>query len=803
MSDKLFLRTLIFCLLFTLFHIHLLAGNHSAQGHIHGVVKDSLSEEGLPFASVQLRMIGDSSIIRGTYSDSTGYYRFTDIPLGQYQVLASYMGYEEQVRQVWVEPRDQVCHFLLAPISHKIGDVIITAEKSLYEKTRDRTVVNVSSNKTLTGGSATDVLKTIPSVDIDIDGKITYRGSDRVTLLIDGQRSELIQTLDQIPADQIEKVELINNPSARFEAEGMSGIINIVLKSGKKRGNKTTLMLTAGVPETLGGNAGYYGTRQDLRVNVQGGLSHQTKFQVKDHIRENYQDSEALDYHQLDRQDENLNQAFLKTGLDQNLGSRQSWGISLMGTTQFNTADRTIEYESLFHDGELADQSTKELVIDLNNYALDGQIRHLYRFKDKSKLQTSGHISYLDRWQKMNNRLFSFPGATDPELQNTYSQQYNSEGEFLLDYHRTFPDSIPFETGYHFRIRDLLNDFRSESFSGSGGWQEDTEWTNAFHYRQIIHSGYVSLSARLIGLDIQAGLRGEYTLNRQDEALADDYLDFFPSLSVSKSFTSRWSVFAAYNRRINRPTIKMLNPYTDEYADVLNLHRGNPLLQPEYVHSAEAGTRVQGELGTVMTSVYFRDIDQAISRIKSAANDSALVVTFMNLDGARMIGGELAVSFRPVDWWSFHSSAHVFYTSLTGNFENNAIEKDKTAWNLTVSSQFTLFNRLVWQLSGNYRSKLPSVLGTYQPRYYMDGALSLNVWKKKGQIVAKVSDLFNTYSYGLDLDAVDADGFRYSQTNRRKNQSQYFTLSLIFNMDGKEAGQKQKQGQFFLDEFDK
>jgi outer membrane receptor protein involved in Fe transport len=233
------------------------------------------------------------------------------------------------------------------------------------------------------------------------------------------------------------------------------------------------------------------------------------------------------------------------------------------------------------------------------------------------------------------------------------------------------------------------------------------------------------------------------------------------------------------------------------------MHKGNPDLKPEYVNSVEVGNRFIFKKFSGLISVYYRHIDQAISRIKSASNDSALVVSFMNLDKAKLLGGEISLSYKPFEWWNINSSSNIFHTNLTGEYGNNHVNNSKTGWNFSLSNNFKLPKDFGFQLSGYYRSKLPSIMGVYKERYYIDLALNKKIIKNSAQIVFKISDVFNTYKFGLDLDAIDDKGYRYSQINRRENESRYFILSFIYNINGKEQQRKKRKENFFLDGFDK
>jgi outer membrane cobalamin receptor len=770
---------------------------------LNGVVKDSLSGEGLPFATIQILTTKDSSFVKGVITNAQGNYLISDVPTGEYIIIASYMGYHEKKAVLDIQSKKVKFDFHLIQKSISLSEISITAEKNLVEKKLEKTTVNVSKNTTISGGTAMDVMQTLPSVDIDIDGNINYRGSTKLTILINGEKSELVKSLDQIPADQIGKIELINNPSAKYEAEGMSGIINIVLKSGKPGKNKITLMINGGIPKNIGGNIGYSGTTKKTTFFVNAGIKHKTQFQTKEHLRENYENPNAFNYYQYDRQDENLNDVFLNTNFNYKIRKNQKIGISLIGSKKFNNADRTIDYKTLAKSGQRANESLKEIGIDLNNCSIDGILKYKYNFKKGQYLSSKVHYSFFDQLQVMNNKFYPDLMYVNPELQNTYSKQINKRTDVSLDYIHPFNDSLSFETGYNFNVRNLLNDFSSETYTNSGEWLNDTTLANKFNYIQMIHAVYFNISAKLKYMELQVGVRSELTSNSQNGISADEYIDFFPSINISHQLNNHFTFFAGYNQRINRPTIKMLNPFSDEYADLLNMHKGNPDLKPEYVNSIEVGNQFVFNKLSGMGSVYYRNIDQAISRVKSASNDSALFVTFINLDKAKLFGGEISFTYTPFKYWSINSNSNIFYTNLSGEYGNNQVNNSKTGWTLSLSNSFKLPKDFGFQFSAYYRSKLPSVMGTYKERYYTDLAFNKKFLENKAQVIFKISDVFNTYIFGLDLDAIGDDGYRYSQINRRKKESRYFILSFIYNINGKEQQQKKKKEKFFLDDFDK
>ncbi len=774
------------------------------QGQISGIISDESSGEGLPYATILLTSSLDSSFSKGIITDSEGNFSIGELSYGSYIIEVSFMGFEKKTQYLELNKKKINLNIKLRKKEYSFSEVEVSAEKELKEEGIEKTTVNVTKNMTLSGGNALDVMQSLPSVDLDINGQIQYRGSNRVTILINGKPSELVKSLEQIPADQIEKVELINNPSAKYEADGMSGIINVVMKSTDDKFENTSLNIFYGYPKTTGGSLGLYKQYDKATVYLNGSANLKTQFQTKEHWRYNYEDLEALDYYQYDRQDQILQNYMLSTGANYKIKPKHQVGISLIASGKTNFADRNIDYQSWDKEGAIIHHSNKDIEIHQYNYVIDGSLDYQFQINKTQKLETNLHYNFLDGSQKMSFDFYPIDVSNDGDhdYQKTYSDQLNKTGDLSLDYTWDISDSSLLESGYFYSHEDLLNDFRSESYNHSNeNWQPDTSLANQFHYLQAIHAAYINLERKLKYFDFQIGLRGEFSSTNQFVKAKEEYFDLFPSLRLSKKLDKYFKVYGTYNRRINRPILKMINPYTNEYADILNMHIGNPDLKPEYVNSFELGTQITAKKSTAKMAIYYRRIDQAISRVKSASNDSALLVTFMNLDQAQLFGGELNYSLKATKWWQVNANVNIFYTTLQGIYGPNQIDKSHTGWTASMKNQFKLPWKLHMQFNMFYKSALPDVLGTYQERYYADLAVSKKVLKNKGKFIFKISDVFNTYKFGLDLVGLDENGYHYQQINRRKNESQYFILSFVYNFSGKEK--KKKKENFYLEGFGK
>jgi outer membrane receptor protein involved in Fe transport len=766
---------------------------------ISGTVKDIQNNEGIPFANIQILNEQDSSFVTGIVTDLDGNYS-NNISKGKYIIVVSFIGYMNEIKITNIQEDIEKIDFLLSPKAIALSEVSVTAERNIVEQSIEKTTVNISKDKTVSGGTAIDALRNIPFVNIDMNGKVYYRGSDKVMVLINGNKSGLSGSLEQISADQIEKIEVVNNPSAKYESEGATGIINIVFKTSKAGQNKTSFKLNVGYPKTLGGNIGYSMMKKKTQFFINAGINHKTRFQTKEHFRDNYGNNNTYNYYQYDRQDGDINAVVINSNIRQAINDKHKIGASLMGSRKFNGANREINYKALNKLGDIENESFKEISIDLDNYSIDGSLDHRFDIKKGNYLTSKLHYSYFDQIEKMNNTFYPNTFSDIHELQNTESKQVNKILDLSFDYKHSLNDTMFFETGYRLENQDLLNGFDSKSYNKqTESWENNTISGN-FKYLQTINALYLVFNANINNWKLQAGVRGEYTTTKQSDDRQDNYLEIFPSANISHKLNTNHTVFIGCNRRINRPTIKMLNPYFGEYADALNMHIGNPYLKPEIVNMIEGGNHFVYNKFSGKISVYYQHINQAISRVKSAVNDSALVVSYTNLKKATHTGGELSLSYKPFKAWGVSFNGDVFYTTLVGKYNNNIIDKSRTGWNLSLANNIKLPYGINMQILAYYKSKIASALEVYKERYYIDIALSKKILKDKALINFRISDIFNTNKFSPFVNARDDNGYWYSQTNTRKIETRYFVVSIVYNVGKKTSANKKKKGKFFLDD---
>ena len=807
-------KGLFLIIIITLSFVNGLFASNPVKGEICGTVQDSITDEFIPYTTIRLFNVMDSTLIVGCITGNNGKFCLSDIDYGSYYLVVDFIGYNRKNIEISLDNKKMELKIVLSNNHISLPELEVTAEKKLIENTVEKKTYNVSKNTTISGGNALDALQSLPSVSIDIDGITTYRGSENVMILINGEQSGLItkdnnSALEQIPAEAVEKIEVISNPSAKFDAQGMSGVINIILKNDSNSGSSSNIRLSAGYDNVFEAHGGYSKSAKKYSFNISGGINHKSAYQTKEHLRTNYENPNAGNYYQFDSMNNNYNTGIVATGFVYKINKKNNINASAFFNKEITKGDRKIKYKTFDPENILVRMYDKYINISNNSYGFDGAIAYNKKFDNPEQtLKISTHYSIFDRAQEMENSQHNHVNDITPELQNTQSIQFNQLASIKVDYQHPVNKSSILETGYKITYQDINSDFTSLSYNyTNNNWVDDTAMNNNFGYIEMNNAFYINYNGSFSFFDMQAGIRAEHTHNIINDTLTNDYLDFFPSITLSKKFNNN-TVYIGYNRRINRPKVSMLNPYSNEYADVLNMHIGNPYLMPEYVNSFEVAFHHTGDKFSFSETVYFRTIKDAISRLKSATNDSALTMRYINLDHAKMFGNEIIASFNPLKWWEINAGFNLFYTSLKGTYKNNIVNNSKLGYTGELTTQFKLPKQINIQLSGYYRSKLPSVMGTFVSRYYVDFAVKKNLFGKKGVLIFKISDIFNTYRYGLNLDAIDDNGYRYSQSNERIKESRFFILTFNYSFGSINNGYKQKskkkvKNKFFLEDFDK
>ncbi|MDP9042301.1 MAG: TonB-dependent receptor family protein, partial [Bacteroidota bacterium] len=625
-----------------------------AIGHFYGRIVDSKTNKGLDGTSVQLAISHmdtathnrRDSVIRGAITPSNGNFSFEDLPIaGSYRLKITAIGYKPIDQRVTFnisdaqntdpEQRMSAVDKDLGNIKLEIDptslqQVTVTAEKPLIQLGIDRKIYNVEKDLSAPGGTAVDIMKNIPSLAVDIDGNVTLRNASP-TIFVDGRPTTL--TLDQIPADEIESVEIITNPGAKFDASGgISGILNIIMKKNRKPGYNGAIR--AGVDKRGGYNGGGNINIKEGKVNIfaSGNLNHRKSISPGTTDRFTFISSPEFKLHQADSSVNNNHFVFGRLGLDYFLDNRNTLSVSgtfVHGTSKPYT-NSTILQDTLYNNGYSNSSLTQRYSntsSDFNNRS--GMISYKHNFpRSGEEWTTDANYSYgkSGSVNKINSYVFNNP---EGNLSNSYKQQQNINGdnEYITaqtDFTNPFTEKAKLETGARIAVRNIsnLNSFNTVDSTGRLIYQPLL--SSNYRYHDQVLAGYVQYSNTVGKLGFQFGLRAENStyhgtnsFAKKDNSGAGGLKDtlgsfsnnypvsLFPSIFLTEKLADGQDLQLNYTRRIDRPSFFQLTPFTD-YSDSLNLSRGNPDLKPQFTNSVEMAYQINYQRNTFMASVYYK-----------------------------------------------------------------------------------------------------------------------------------------------------------------------------------------------------
>jgi outer membrane receptor protein involved in Fe transport len=777
-----------------------------AQVSIEGQLLQTTDKKPVGFATVSLFSFPDSSMLAGLLTDEKGGFAFKGLKAGSFKIRASYVGYESVWTELIVLKNNDAFRklkVLIQPKTKLLNDVTVTGERSYMQQTVDKKVYNIARDLNSVGGNAADVLGNIPSVALDMDRNLTLRGNSSVTVLIDGKPSSLTganrqAVLEQLQASDIEQVEVITNPSAKYDPDGIAGIINIILKKNRKAG------FTGNAGFNVGNN---HKSQENFALNYKQGKWN-TWLTVSNASMVNYLNGhsdrtnsrDTLFYQKQYNDGSNRNNTF-----STRLGAEYQWTKYLTVGASVNYSYRDyFSYNTFTSENRLADQriyNVSNRYSDYGNYgtSIDYNVSARKTF-EKPKKYVNIDLTYSEgdiqdylrgrRWF-----IAEMPGqASIPtRFQITSTPHPTRIFTGMLDYSTPFSKDMKFETGLKLISRRLDNTFFSKSRNiDDSVWSADTALNNHFVYTENVYSAYGVLSGVFAGWNYTAGLRLEQTLAKAEQITTGQefplqYFSIFPSGGISRRFGNQ-EVNINYSRRINRPSIESLNPFPD-FTDPYNFMYGNPRLRPEYISALEAGYSRPIPLGSFVLNVYYRYLYDVISRFRSVTSDGIANTSFVNIANSNQYGADLTVNIEPFKWWKNMINLKYFIQEMNGaNLEGSLTNKSNGGL-IRLTSNFKIFK--TWDLQAIYSNMIWGVIlqGRIIPVQALDLALRKDVLKGKGTINIRLSDVFDTRQF-----SIYSVGIGFEQTMVRKRESRFIMIGFSWRFgSGKDATPKQKK----------
>ena len=804
--------------------------------NITGMVFDQETGHALEYATLVLQSVQRPDRITGGITDITGKFEVETFP-GRYHVRVEYLGYKtyELKDQVFRTSTD-LGRITLSIDAEQLEAVEVVGERTTVELRLDKKVYNVGSDLTVRGGSVTDVLDNVPSVTVDVEGNISLRGNESVRILINGKPSALSglnpETLQQLPAEAIEKVEVITNPSARYDAEGTAGILNIVLKQSKTAGLNGSLNLFAGQPDNFGGALSLNLRREKFNIftnttyryrNAPGNALFEQENFNPDGTTASFQD-EIRDY-QRERKGFNTNIGFElffddTSSLTNSFVYRNSTGNSLTNIDFFNfdgSRNPTIRRNRFTNEDE-EDQNIQYSVNFVKRFEKDGhELTMDYQFSSGYDFENSiiEEVILGDNIDLPTEQTINDESQERQLLQMDYVLPFgkDNQSQFELGYRGTFNN---FNTDFDFGILD------------NGILDVDPNFSNELNYKEYVNAAYVQLGTKYKKFNILGGMRMEASdigieLVNTGEVTDKDYVDWFPSIFLGYEFSEKEQLTISYSRRLRRPRSRFINPFPSRSSNT-NLFQGNPDLDPTYTNAFDFGYLKRWDKFTFNTSAYYNRSTGVFQFIQQETGDFVEIEnpddpgnpvlvpvqrrTPINLATDERIGWEFTTTFVPKRSWRLTWNLNLFqqnlrgdytYTDFQGEVITQNFDADNFTWFTRLSAKVPLPYKVDFQTNVFYRGPTRNAQSENKGILSTNLAFSKDVVKDKATVSLNVSDLFNSRKRRSETRTDNV--FTYSEFQWRERQ---ITLSFLyrFNEQQDQRSRRRRNGNGGEDDYE-
>ncbi|MDO7171443.1 TonB-dependent receptor domain-containing protein [Mariniflexile sp. AS56] len=718
---------------------------------ITGNVFEATSNQPIEYATIAIVQNATGKPITGTITDSNGLFTL-ETNATDFYIEVSFMGYAPQVFRDFklVKNKIDLGLITLTEDLNTLGEVLVRAEKSQTEFKLDKRVFIVGSDISSTGASSLEVLNSVPSVNVSIEGVISLRGSQGVQVLINGKPSVLASAdgnaLGTITADMIERIEVITNPSAKYNASGTAGIINIVIKSSEKRGLNGAASLNAGVP-----NSNSFGLSLNKRTEMfnlftQLGFGKRTfKTKSKSTNKDFVNDSTITN-----NERSTFNEKFgsLLLGTDFHINDRNV--LTLSGTYAFEIEDQLANsyFDKFFEETTRTDSWLRQDNTEATNPKIRYELQYKKDFKrheDQDLLFSALGNSFAKDQKSIYNNTTSF-GDEPNTLQETRTDYKLEDFTFKLDYTHPFLEKYTLETGSQYDINNVSNDFEVRDFINEE-WISNPDLTNVFNFDQKVFALYSTMAFEDDVWGLKLGLRLESTnltteLKTTNALNKKSYANFFPSVHTSYNIHDNFSLQLGYSKRISRPGLRQLNPFNN-IRNNYSISRGNPDLQPEYTDSFELTSIHKLEKASLNFSLYNRYTTDVVENIISFEN-SISTSQPENIGTSNTVGFEFNSKYTFARWFTVTSDFNINYFNRKGEFELEIFDFKGTRWTTSLTSKFKLPKEFDLEVAGNYNSKFASVQGEISDNFFADMGVRKKILKGKFILNLSVRDVFAT-----------------------------------------------------------
>jgi outer membrane receptor protein involved in Fe transport len=736
------------------------------KGKITGKVIDKTLQQPIPYVTIAIKKLS-GEIITGGVTDDDGNFTIEDIPQGKSMVNIQFIGYKIHSTEIEISRGnrniDMGSIFLEEDVA-ALDEVTVVAERSTIQQKLDRKIITIGKDLQTAGPTAADIMNNLPSVNVDQQtGALSLRGNQNVRVMVDGKLTNVpvAQLLKQIPSTSIKQIELITNPSAKYNPEGMSGIINIVLHKNVNVGFNGNASVGLTYEEQAKFNSSLDMNYRNGKINLFGNWGHNSsKNENFGNIFRPDDNSEQL-FEFLDDSRSNL----VKAGIDFYLNDKNT--ISFFTNQNFFDGSTTGIVDILYYDDNTFNQMQDFLQKSDN---LSSQ----YNFNYKLAFDKEGHNLELEAdfntFKGEENADFMFSGAS---FLDDYMDFVDTDRERLtvnLDYVNPLNETTKLEIGAEARLFETNLQYTStgQTFNSDGVLipTPDTD----FDYKRDIYSAYVTYGKSFDKWSVQVGARFETVDVKADtntvSSFTNDYMQLYPSAFVTYTPSEANQFQVSYSRRVDRPGLSQVNPIR-EWSSPLISSFGNTQLEPQFTNSIEANYTKNLKNGSITGGVFYRAIEDEINRavFVDRTDLSKVILTFDNFDNTSAYGVEISSNYRPTSWWNFNFSFDLYNQTQKGITEslnnpgNNPtindivqeiVEVDNTAWNLRMFNNFKATKNLTFSAFGFYRGQNRGLQFEVDPMYFVNIGARYNLWEGRGTFSVNYNDIFDTMQFAFN-----------------------------------------------------
>lgn len=768
-------------------------------GIVSGTIIDSLTLQPIPYASISIINTRNNNIISGAISKENGEFEVKEIPLGKHLVVIEYIGYEKKtIGPLVLLPygENKVSHefseiFLVQKILN-LGEITVEADKPIFIQTAEKKTFNVENNSISSGGNAIDVLRQIPEVEVDMDDNISLRGNSQVNIMIDGKPSAMsgdIKTLLQsISSNNIADVEIMTNPGAKYDPEGLAGIINIKLKENKFAGMNGNFNSSG---TSIGGKN--FSSQMNLRKEK---FNTFLNFGMREGIRQSSGDSyrvyDFVQYLDILDQKNNNNRSntsfFLKTGFEYFISSKQNIGISISKNTGNSLKKEDInfvrtytlyqEYDRFLNNEDNFDGNEFIFQYDKNFINPEQKLDAIIQFSNGSS---------DNRFEYWTNPIIGFENLFDysNRIDQSLDENINSRNDLNIkaDYVHPLKNKETLEIGFDSKFRNFDQNVNSFNYDiSTSSFLNDERYSNHFIYDEEIISAYAQISSNLRKVNFNMGTRFENVLMQSrlidsNELIKNPYNSFFPSFSFSFGSPQKIQFQGSYSKRVNRPRSRQINPFEDR-VDEYNIRKGNPYLKPEYSDSYEVNIGRYSRGISFNIGPYYRYTTEKISRFKTLNDAGISTATFANIDKEVSKGISLNLNFTNLLDRKLRLifSGSFFWDEInTDIFGNDEYDKTSQGQRFRTNIMFNLNKTTEFMFFMFYMPKRDIAIGKMGSMSWSAVSIKKKLLSEKLDLSLKYGDPFNLTGFNFET-----YGENWSQISSRDFNSQILTVTLNY-----------------------